>query len=348
MALGVYRFARWLRTIVFGCLLGWAAASGANTLEIKSVRVDSQLMKFPAIALDNISYPALQFEYASRGDVTVIGVDPVYETITCDGEERSSAYINVRYQGPDVLFRVVDARQNRVLQQRQLDTDGSRSFGRGDCDLTGSAEAVFETQQADWQRDLKRRLLAEARDEMRRFISEDTALSYVDLYFPLYYIVGDERQYNDVNRAFDRARDAFDMYLQYGITEEAHIALLDVVDTWEEALEAIEPARIKNVASERVSLALHRNLSVAYFFINDFHKARRHDAMAISKGMRQSETLQPMILVHERRYILSPKTAKDRVLLANLYRFGRGAIAEAQLQEVAEYSSLTQDLAQQR
>ncbi len=328
---------------VLGCLSGWAAAA---PVEVKSVMVDARLMKFPGFSIDGIDYDALTFEYGSEGGVEVVAVQEALETLQCSGQPQQKPYLKVDYRGPEVIFRIRDERRNRVLLLQKLDTNGTYDFGQGVCGESGDLAARFEREKNAWLASMKQQLLATAHKQMQAYMENNSALAYEDLRFPLFYFGGDGSGFTEVNQAFDRAREAFDITLQYGITHEADLALIEVAKVWEKEVAAITNAQDPTPEADRVRLALHRNLSQVYLFVRKFDLARRHDAMALAKGMAEFDSQQARILEHERRTILSPQVAANLVLTANLYRYGQNAMQDKQLQEVVNFSELKQALSQ--
>lgn len=329
-----------------GLVLGFSSLATAASVEVKSVVVDARLMKFPSISLDGIAYDALTFEYAVDGGVEVVAINTAMETLQCGGQSRQHHYLAVDYRGPEVIFRVTDQRKNRVLLLQKIDTDGTYAYGQGACEDNGDLNARFQQGKSIWQTELKNKLLARARTQMEEFMQKNTTLHYADLRFPLFYFSADGSRYESLNRAFDRARDAFDLSVQFGITQEADDMLQLVAATWEKDLIATAAVKTPPPDSDKVRLALHRNLTYVYLFLRKFDLARRHDAMALSKGMPEQESQQALILENERRTILSPQVSANVVLTANLFRYGQNVIREAQLVEVDNFAELKQALSQ--
>ncbi len=320
---------KWIFRGLYGVCLAGMAVSAFAELDVKHVMVDSQVMRLPKISLDGINYKALAFEYGTKGDVDIISVGEAVERVAC-GE---SNYLKVEYSGPSIVFRIYDASRKKVLLRKAITTDGAIEYGRGQCSSLGDVKAEFSESRAPWLKSLKKSILSGARKDMQRFIHDDTALTYEDIRFPLFFISANGSQFNDINQAFDRARRAFDLYMQFGVTIDATATLAEVTVDWEKALHQLQKGSGRNGETDAVRLVLHRNLSITYLFLANFHQARRHDALANHHGMPASETIQPLVLKHEKRYILSPAVAKNLVLMSNLYRFGTNVIKEAVLVE---------------
>jgi hypothetical protein len=334
------------RALCVGALWAWGGWSLAAPVTVKSVPVDARVMKFPGISLDGITYEALSFEYGMRGHVEMRTINAALETLQCNGQTRQNHYLAVDYRGPEIIFRIKDERKNRVLLLQKLDTDGTYEYGQGVCDGNAGLKARFEQEQSTLLAALDKQVKNAALTQMETYIQNNTALDYEDLNFPLFYFSADGSRYESLNRAFDRARDAFALSTQFGITKEADDLLKLVAATWEKEANNIAAAKSPAPEDELVSLALHRNLAQVYFFLRKYDMARRHDAMAVSKGMPEEESRQALILEHERRTILSPQVAGNVVLTANLYRFGRNSIREARLVEVDNFADLEQALSQ--
>ena len=334
------------RALSIGALWALSGLALAASVTVKSVPVDARVMKFPGISLDGITYEALSFSYGVRGNVEVREINAALETLQCNGQSRQNHYLAVDYRGPDIIFRIKDERKNRVLLLQKLDTDGTYEYGQGVCDGNAGLKARFEQEKSALLAELDQKIKKAALNEMETYIQNNTALDYQDINFPLFYFSADGSRYESLNRAFDRAREAFALSTQFGITKEADDLLKLVAATWEK--EASNIAAAKSVApdDELVSLALHRNLAQVYFFLRKYDVARRHDAMAVSKGMPEEESRQALILEHERRTILSPQVANNIVLTANLYRFGQNSIRDARLVEVDNFAELEQALSQ--
>lgn len=318
----------------------------AASVPVKSVPVDARVMRFPGISLDGITYEALSFSYGVRGHVEVREINAALETLQCNGQSRQNHYLALDYRGPEIIFRIKDERKNRVLLLQKLATDGTYEYGQGICDGNAGLKNRFEQEKSSLLATLDQKIKKAALNEMETYIQENTALDYEDLNFPLFYFSADGSRYESLNRAFDRARDAFALSTQFGITKEADDLLKLVAATWEKEANNIAASKSGAPEDELISLALHRNLSQVYFFLRKYDMARRHDAMAVSKGMPEEESRQTLILEHERRTILSPQVANNVVLTANLYRFGRNSIREAQLVEVDNFAELEQALSQ--
>lgn len=314
----------------------WVSAMGVN---VKHIMIDSQVMKFPAISLDGINYESLIFEYGTQGTVEVVKAHPMTESLKC-GE---SHYLKLDYTGPEVVFRILDKSRNKVLLKNDLDTSGSVEYGRGECHSASAVESDFMKNKSAWQRELNKQVLSGARKKMELYIDENTALGYEDIRFPLFFISANGSRFTELNQAFDKARDAFDLYTQFGVTIDAQATLREVAATWEQQLEEMMNDSDSGVEDDPIKLVLHRNLSITYLFLTQFDQSRRHDALATSKGMEAGQTIQPVILKHERRYILSPVVANNLVLMANLYRFGTNVIREARLEE-SDFKAVTANL----
>lgn len=332
------------RTIGLGLLLAVSAWASAAPLEVKSVAVDARVMKFPGISLDGISYEALSFEYGVRGKVEFTTVNAALETLQCNGRSQQNHYLAVDYRGPDIIFRIKDERKNKVLLLQKLDTDGTYEYGQGVCDGNAGLQARFEKEKPELLTKINKQILKASLKQMENYIANNAVLDYEDINFPLFYFSADGSRYESLNRGFDRAREAFALSTQFGITKEADDILRLVAATWEKEANAIAAAKNQSAEDEAVSLALHRNLTQVNFFLRKYDMARRHDAMAISKGMPEEESRQALILEHERRTILSPQVANNIVLTANLYRFGQNAIREARLVEVDDFAELERAL----
>lgn len=307
---------------------------------LKTAAVETRVLKFPGVALDGLDYRALQFEYAVRGEVAVAQTLVKTQPLQCDGEEIESEYLEVHYQGPDVLFRISDQRNRRVVYQQKLDTSGSTLFGADQCGNQGDLQAQFDEQKDPWRNRLHRELLTRARQQMQAFIEQDVALRYESNRFTLYFVEGANNPYPEINQAFHQSQTAFDLLNRLGVTVEGEKALSQAIQTWEQVLEQLPPSSKKSF-----ELALHRNLSVSYFALGKHRQARRHDALALSRGLPHENSIQPLVLSHERHQILSPRVAGNLVLTANLFRMGQSAVAGARL-ERADYDHLKQALAQ--
>lgn len=333
-----------LRLAGAGCILGISAWAMAAPVEVKSTMVDAKLMKFPAFSIDGVDYDALVFEYGTQGGVEVVAVNDALETLQCNGQAKQNSYVAVDYRGPEVIFRIKDMRKNRVLLLQQLDTNGTYAYGQGNCGDPVNWRARFEQEMDPWRVSLKQQLLAAARKKMETYMAENSALGYEELRFPLFYFSGDG--FEALNQAYDQAQKAFDISIEAGITHEADEMLIAVAKVWEKELATL--ANRKDAAAELdpVRLALHRNLTHVYLFVRKFDLARRNDAMALSKGMAEGESVQKRILDFERRAILSPQVAANLVLTANLYRYGQNAMQDKQLVEVSNFTELKQSLSQ--
>src|SRR5690606_23167468 len=134
-----------------------------------------------------------------------------------------------------------------------------------------------------WLRDMKQQVLSAARRQMETYMAENAALDYADLRFPLFYFSGDSSHIENLNRAFDRARDAFAISMETGITQEADQMLNEVANVWERELSALAHRKGDPADWAPVRLALHRNLTQVYFYLRKFDLARRNDAMAIAR-----------------------------------------------------------------
>lgn len=328
------------RAVSIGVIWLWSGWLLAAPVTIKSVPVDARVMKFPGISLDGIAYEALSFAYGMQGKVEVRAIITALETLQCNGQARQNHYFVVDYRGPDIIFRIKDERKNRLLLLQKLDTDGTYEYGQGVCDGNAGLQARFEQEKPALLAALDQQVKRAALAQMEAFIQSDTALDYEDLNFPLFYFSAEGSRYESLNRAFDHAREAFALSTQFGITKEADDLLRLVAATWEKEASTIAAAKSPAAENDLVSLALHRNLTQVYFVLRKYEMARRHDAMAISKGMPEEESRQALILEHERRTILSPQVAANIVLTANLYRFGQNAIREARLVEVDSFGEL--------
>lgn len=334
------------RVLSIGAIWALSGLALAASVTVKSVPVDARVMRFPGISLDGITYEALSFEYGVRGNTEVREINAALETLQCNGQSRQNHYLAVDYRGPEIIFRIKDERKNRVLLLQKLATDGTYEYGQGICDGNAGLKTRFEQEKSSLLATLDQKIKKAALNEMETYIQENTALDYEDLNFPLFYFSADGSRYESLNRAFDRAREAFALSIQFGITKEADDLLKLVAATWEKEANNIAASKSGAPEDELISLALHRNLSQVYFFLRKYDMARRHDAMAVSKGMPEEESRQTLILEHERRTILSPQVANNVVLTANLYRFGRNSIREAQLVEVDNFAELEQALSQ--
>jgi hypothetical protein len=329
-----------------GCILGFSSWAMAAPIEVKSVMVDAKLMKFPGFSIDGVDYDALVFEYGAQGGVEVAAVNDALETLQCGGQSKQNSYISVDYRGPEVIFRIKDMRKNRVLLLQQLDTNGAYAYGQGNCGDRVNLRARFEQEQDAWQTSMRQQLLAAARKQMETYMAENATLDYEELRFPLFYFSGDGSGIQTLNQAFDRAQKAFDISMEAGITHEADEALIEVAKVWEKELSTLANRKESAAELDPVRLALHRNLSQVYLFVRKFDLARRNDAMALSKGMAEIDSVQKRILDYERRAILSPQVAANLVLTANLYRYGQNAMMDKQLVEVANFAELKQALSQ--
>lgn len=333
-------------TLCIGILWAWSLGVLATVDVVKSVPIDARVMKFPSISLDGISYDALRFEYAMRGAVEVATVNAALETLQCNGQARQNHYLAVDYRGPEVIFRIRDERQNRVLLLQKLDTNGTYEYGQGACDGNAGLQGRFERERPTLLAALDKQVKRAALTQMENYIQNNTVLDYEDISFPLFYFPASGSRYESLNQAFDRAREAFALSTQYGITKEADDLLKLVAAVWTREVNAIAAAKNVTEENKSISLALHRNLTHVYFYLRNYDQARRHDALAISKGMPEEESHQSLILEHEHRTILSPKVAANLVLTANLYRFGQNAIRHARLVEVDTFAELERALGQ--
>ncbi len=305
---------------------------------MRTVWITSQAIKFPAFSIDKLDYRRLAFEYATTGTTSVSNLEEQVETLNCSGEERQNAYYKVHYRGPQVVFRITDTRHNRVILIEERNLGGSTTYGRGSCRPDKAPLTAFNPQ-GQWLNRLHQQLLQDAQQELMDFIADHGVLRYEELRFPLFYVQSNANRFHRINQAADRAAVAFELYQQYGVTLEAEDMLRALTKTWE-----VELASLQDDASLRaISVALHRNLVAAYFYLGQFDAARRHDALAQALGQPQEESWQERIRAHERHFILSPVVASDPLRVANLYRLGQNVVAEAQLAE-ADYGSLQEDL----
>lgn len=311
--------------------------------QVKSVTIESQFMRFPGISVDGIDYQALRFEYAYQGQAEIVAREPLAETLLCGDTPTLKKHLNIVYQGPEVIFRISDTRDGRVLLLRELDTSGSMEYGVGNCNAD-DVEADFEAQKTQWLQVLTDELLVEAREQMQQYVESNAVLTYESLMLPLFYVVADGKAFSKVNQAFDVARLAFDLNLEFGVTVEAEQQFAAAAGVWESKLEEISRVRDGGAVFVDVRQALHRNLTAVYLFLGDFQQARRNDALAIARGMPADDSLQDLILTHERRYILSPHTAADTARAVSLYRYGQNAISEAQVTQSARFSSFKEAL----
>lgn len=335
-----------LRLVGVGCVLGFSAWASAAPAEVKSVMVDAKLMKFPGFSIDGVDYDALVFEYGAQGGVEVAAMNDALETLQCNGQTKQNSYLAVDYRGPEVIFRIKDMRKNRVLLLQQLDTNGTYAYGQGNCGDRVNLRARFEQEQNSWQVSMKQQLMAAARKQMETYMAENATLGYEELRFPLFYFSGDGSAIQTLNQAFDRAQKAFDISMEAGITHEADEMLIEVAKIWEKELSALANRKESSAELDPVRMALHRNLTHVYLFVRKFDLARRNDAMALSKGMAEADSVQKRILDYERRAILSPQVAANLVLTANLYRYGQNAMMDKQLVEVTNFAELKQALSQ--
>lgn len=335
-----------LRLVGVGCVLGFSTLATAAPVEVKSVMVDAKLMKFPGFSIDGVDYDALVFEYGAQGGVEVAAMNDALETLQCNGQAKQNSYLAVDYRGPEVIFRIKDMRKNRVLLLQQLDTNGTYAYGQGNCGDRVNLRARFEQEQNSWQTSMKQKLMAAARKQMETYMAENATLGYEELRFPLFYFSGDGSAIQTLNQAFDRAQKAFDISMEAGITHEADEMLIEVAKIWEKELSALANRKESSAELDPVRLALHRNLTQVYLFVRKFDLARRNDAMALSKGMAEADSVQKRILDYERRAILSPQVAANLVLTANLYRYGQNAMMDKQLVEVTNFAELKQALSQ--
>lgn len=316
------------------------------TQEVKSVTVESQFMRFPGISIDSVDYNALRFEYAYQGQAEVLAVEARTESMVCAGQSVAKRYLSINYQGPEVIFRIVDTRRNQPLLLQQLDTSGSTDYGARGCDTLSDVAGDFDVHKQTWLAALTEEIMAGAREQMEQYVQDNVALGYESLMFPLFYVAADGSGYTEVNQAFDRARAAFDLNLEFGVTMEAHEQMAAAARVWESQLEQLLRQRKADPVSTEIRQALHRNLTAVYLFLGNFEQARRNDALAVARGMSAQDSLQELILTHERRYILSPKVAGNLVLMANLYRHGQNAVRDAQLVESDHFSNFKQALSQ--
>lgn len=324
-----------LLPLLLACL--WAQA---EAVPLKQATVETRLLKFPGIALDGLDYRALSFEYAVRGEVALAQTLVKTQAQQCNGKETPSEIIEVHYQGPDVLFRVSDRNNLRVVYQQKLDTSGSALFGEGRCIQEGRALELFHEQKQQWRNRLHRELLTRARVQMQLFIEQDVALRYEPSRFTLYFVEGPNNPYPEMNRAYHQSQTAFELLNRLGLTVEGQEALRGAIRSWERVMEQLPAGD-----NEAIEMALHRNLSVSYFALGKYRQARRHDALALARGLAHEQSIQPQLLSHERHQILSPRVAGDLVLTANLFRMGQSAVAGARL-ERSEYTKLEQALSQ--
>lgn len=314
----------------------------ATPVPLTKVTIETRILKFPGVAMDGLDYRALHFEYAVRGEIAIAQTLVKTEPLRCGGEDTTGEYLEVHYQGPDVLFRISDQRNRRVVYQQKLDTSGSSAFGEGRCGSTTSdLQTQFDEQKDLWRNRLHREILARARHQMQTFIEQDVALRYEPNRFTLYFVEGPNNPYPGINRAYHQSQTAFDLLNRLGVTVEGQEALRRAIETWEEVLE-----QLPGGGDEPIKMALHRNLSIGYFALGKHRQARRHDALALARGLPHEDSIQPQVLRYERHQILSPRVAGDLVLTANLFRMGQSAVAGARL-ERAEYAALKQALAQQ-
>lgn len=328
-----------------GLLVILVYAHSVVAQQVKMVTVESQLMRFPGISIDGVDYSALLFEYAHQGQAEIVASELRVESLSCADEPVVREHLSIAYRGPEVIFRISDQRNDRVLLLRQLDTSGTVEYGVGNCNAT-DVEAEFNAQKQPWLKVLTEELLVSARDEMQQYVQTEVALAYESLMFPLFYIASDGGAFYEVNQAFDLARMAFDLNLEFGATVEAEQQLSAAAGVWESKLKDLPSPRNSEAAGLAVHQALHRNLSAVYLFLGNFEQARRNDALAIARGMNAEESLQDLISAHERRYVLSPQVAGNIVLKVNLYRYGQNAMADAQISHSSRFSSFKQALGQ--
>lgn len=311
--------------------------------QVKSVVIESQFMRFPEISIDGIDYQALRFEYAYQGQAEIVAREPRVETLLCGDTPTLRKHLNIVYRGPEVIFRISDTRDGRVLLLRELDTGGAMEYGVGSCHAD-DVDADFEAQKTQWLQVLTDELLVEALAQMQQYVEAHVALTYESLMLPLFYVVADGAAFSKVNQAFDIARVAFDLNLEFGVTVAAERQFAAAAGVWESKLAETSRARDGGAVSVGVRQALHRNLTAVYLFLGDFQQARRNDALAIARGMPAENSLQDLILTHERRHILSPEVAADTERMVSLYRYGQDAIGEAQVTQSTSFSSFKEAL----
>jgi len=317
------------RSLAAGMLFILSSVGWAN-VNLEKVMVESQIMKFPGVSLDGIRYKTLSFNYATSGGVTVEKMEEATKQMDCG----TSQYLVIAYNGPEVVFRIKDEGRNKSLLLNNLDTNGTIYYGDEKCEKIKAVKKRFEKDKAQWSKMLNKKIVTRARKQMSRYIEENVALRYEDVSLPVYYVKAEGSRYNRINQEFERARKAFDLFAQFGVTIDALDTLREVTAVWEQEVESINNSRKRAQQERKVAMAIHRNLSVAYLFMANYEQARKHDAMAVSKGLPNNQTIQPVVLEYERRYILSPLVAKDVVLAANLFRLGTNIVREAVLTEI--------------
>lgn len=334
--------ANWLSRLFAGVLLGGFVlpSLGYAQVDVESVSLESKLIRFPAIAIDGIHYDALKFEYVTKGQLRIASQRRLSETLDCQGAAKENVYLNIDYSGLEVLFRITDTHSRRVLLDQKLVTDGTSPFNKGQCN-GGEVESTFARQQDAWLAALQRQILAGAQRQMEDYIHQDTAPSMQEYRLSLSYFNSQDIQYRAFNDAYEQAAEALATYAQFGPTVDAESELIAAVKVWENELVRVMGLAATSPSTAQVRQVFHRNLTVAYLFLNQFDLARKHDALAIHTGLDKSRSLQDDILSFERRRILSPLASRDMVLTANLYRFGQNAMRDAVLTQVDHFQPET-------
>ncbi len=303
------------------------------------VPAQAQIMRFPGISIDGIHYDALRFAYAVEGELEVVEVESQNETLNCNGANKSSSYLKIHYRGPKIVFQIADTHSRKVLLRQEMKTDGATQFGRGQCSSVAEVTQKFEKQKLAWQTSAQRQVIAKSVQQMEQYMADDVALQLQSVDFKLFRLVNQSR-FKRANDALDMALSGIAEYQQFGPTVDGQEALLKASQLWEAQLKDVIEAMNKQPELVEVRQALHRNLVAAYIVLGKFDWALRHDANAVHSGMTKDESLQETILQYERRQILSPSVAQNMVLTANLFRFGRNAVANSKLTEQASVADL--------
>lgn len=314
---------------------GHSYAQGV-TEEVQTV---AKTMQFPKISMDGIHYDALRYDYVALGELTILDVQLQTEALLCNGVKQESSYLLVRYQGPQIVFQIADTRSRKVLLRQNLHTDGESAFARGSCQSAATVTQRFEQQKLIWQDSAKQQVINKAVQQMEEYILNDAAPQINEIGLKLFRLVAQSR-FQKANEAFAIASSAIADFLQFGPTVDGSEQLLTAAQIWEVQLTGVISEAARKPELVEVRRALHRNLIATYFLLGNFEAARRHDAMALHVGMTAQDSMQEILLQYERRQILSPVVARDMVLAANLYRFGRNAVANAALQQQSTIAAL--------
>lgn len=147
----------------------------------------------------------------------------------------------------------------------------------------------------------------------------NVSLSYFTEEFDVYTAKGKVYNYDDLDKAQEKALAAYESIKKNGLNDNDLARLKEATEVWEKELGSLDMEDKKARISEKIGKGLHENCVYAYFYMFEFDKAKEH-AEAFKKmfGNFSNNRTQAMDEIIKRVYFQKIAAEKNKAILGDI------------------------------